>query len=243
MADTTGYNGALTANGTPIPQKYHDNGDGTWSLEGAAAGGEGDASAANQEALNALIGEVQATPTANTLLRRLKDLLTGIVLAAGSNFIGTVGGTTVPIEPTIAVSTTPAYSIGDCVGGKITLSSALRAAGKGAILQSLFLRDTSNQRAGLELLIFNADPSASTLTDNAAVAIHANDVGKVIRRISIAASDYITIDSKAWADLSPGGRALHAASGVDLYAALVTTGTPTYALTTAIGLRLGVMQD
>lgn len=37
------------------------------------------------------IGEVQTTPTANTLLRRLKDLLTGIVLSAGSALIGKVG--------------------------------------------------------------------------------------------------------------------------------------------------------
>lgn len=36
------------------------------------------------------IGEVQATPTAYTLLRRLKDLLTGIILAAGSAVIGKV---------------------------------------------------------------------------------------------------------------------------------------------------------
>lgn len=36
------------------------------------------------------IGEVQTTPTANTVLGRLKDLITGIVLAAGSNVIGFV---------------------------------------------------------------------------------------------------------------------------------------------------------
>lgn len=36
-------------------------------------------------------GEVQASPTSNTLLARLKDLLTGIVLAAGANLIGDVG--------------------------------------------------------------------------------------------------------------------------------------------------------
>jgi len=39
----------------------------------------------------ALIGEAQATPTANTVLGRLKALLTGIVLAAGTNLIGKVG--------------------------------------------------------------------------------------------------------------------------------------------------------
>jgi|GEM_PF-3479447 len=36
------------------------------------------------------VGEVSATPTANTILARLKDLLTGIVLAAGTNVIGAV---------------------------------------------------------------------------------------------------------------------------------------------------------
>lgn len=41
--------------------------------------------------IGTLIGEVQATPTANTLLARVKNLLTGIVLAAGSNVIGKVG--------------------------------------------------------------------------------------------------------------------------------------------------------
>lgn len=39
---------------------------------------------------NEVIGEVQASPTANTVLARLKDLLTGIILAAGSNLIGIV---------------------------------------------------------------------------------------------------------------------------------------------------------
>ena len=42
-------------------------------------------------ALETLIGEVQATPTSNSLLARLKDLLTGIVLATGANKIGKIG--------------------------------------------------------------------------------------------------------------------------------------------------------
>ncbi len=40
--------------------------------------------------LNA-IGEVTASPTANTVLARLKAILTGIVLAAGTAIIGKVG--------------------------------------------------------------------------------------------------------------------------------------------------------
>jgi hypothetical protein len=168
----------------------------------------------------------------------------GGAIGAGESHIGSVGGHTTQIAPTVTVSTSPAYSAGDCVGGKLTLSSIMRTGGPGtALLQSLFLMDTSNQKAALELLIFNANPSASTFTDNSAISLHANDIGKIIRRISIAASDYVTIDSKAFVDLSPGARVLKAASGVDLYAALVAVGTPTYAATTALTLRLGVLQD
>lgn len=46
---------------------------------------------ANDDPLVTRVGEVQASPTANTVLDRLKALLTGIVLAAGSNIIGKVG--------------------------------------------------------------------------------------------------------------------------------------------------------
>jgi hypothetical protein len=110
MADTVLYvRDPKTADLVPI--KLIDNGDGTYSLAnpaGSAVMGKvrlvtalGDevtndiadavktllVSAAGVDA----IGEVQATPTAYTLLRRLKDLLTGTILAAGSAIIGRVG--------------------------------------------------------------------------------------------------------------------------------------------------------
>lgn len=49
------------------------------------------ATSAKQDTILSRIGEVQATPTSNTLLDRVKALLTGIVLAAGGNIIGKVG--------------------------------------------------------------------------------------------------------------------------------------------------------
>lgn len=45
------------------------------------------------------IGEVQASPTANTVLARLKDLLSLIVLAAGDNNIGNVDVASLPATP------------------------------------------------------------------------------------------------------------------------------------------------
>ena len=158
---------------------------------------------------------------------------------------GNLGGYTATAAPTITVSTSPAYSAGDLVGGKLTLASILRTSGGTGLLQSLLLRDTSNQKAALELIIFDSDPSSTTFTDNAALSINAADVSKIIRRISIAASDYVTIGSIAVADVGPVSKVLKAASGVDLYACLVaaTGSTPTYASTSALSLTIGVLQD
>jgi len=51
----------------------------------------GVSTSAKQDTLAGLIGEVQASPTSNTLLDRVKALLTGIVLSAGTSIIGKVG--------------------------------------------------------------------------------------------------------------------------------------------------------
>lgn len=80
-------------------------------------------------ATSAQIGEVQASPTANTVLDRLKALLTGIVLAAGSAVIGKVGIDQTTPGTTNAVDTElpAAAALGDSVANPTTptIGSAL----------------------------------------------------------------------------------------------------------------------
>jgi len=52
-------------------------------------------------------GEVKASPTSNTLLDRVKALLTGIVLAAGTAVIGKVGHDKTGIADGVVTVTTP----------------------------------------------------------------------------------------------------------------------------------------
>lgn len=152
-----------------------------------------------------------------------------------------VGGFTnvVQITPTISTS---AYTAGDAVGGKQTIANAVRTPGT-AILDSISITDISNQKAALEILIFNADPSATTITDNAALAINSADITKIIARISIASGDYVAIGTLAVATVKGLGIALKAASGTTLYAAVMTTGTPTYAGTSDLTFSHGFLQD
>lgn len=154
-----------------------------------------------------------------------------------------VGGYTKNIKDTTAVSTSPAYTAGDAVGGKRTLTDALRTSNGSAILESITLLDRANQKAAMELIIFDSDPSAATITDNSAFVYSTDDL-KVLARITIAATDYVTLNSKAIAQLRGLGVTLKGANNnTNLYAALVTTGTPTYAATTDVQITFGFLQD
>lgn len=149
---------------------------------------------------------------------------------------GTFG---IVVTPTITVSASSAYQSGDNVGGKITLTNAARVSGGLSKLVSLNITDNANQKAACTLLIFNANPAAATLTDNSALAL-STDGPKVIASVAIASASFVTIDSKGFFTLNNIGYLLQPASGTTLYAALVTTGTPTYAATTDLKIDFGI---
>lgn len=146
------------------------------------------------------------------------------------------------ITPTITVSTSPAYTAGDSIGGKITLASALARSAGVAELRSIVILDRANQKPAGDILIFEADPTLATLTDNSAVALSTNDLN-IIARIPVAASDYVTINSKAIANLSGLSRFVKSTTGTSLYAAFVVTTTPTFAATTDVQIRFGFRQS
>lgn len=154
---------------------------------------------------------------------------------------GNVGGFTTVIKDTTAVSTSPAYTTGDAVGGKRTIANAVRAQGTG-ILQSITVLDRANQKGGLTIFIFDADPTNATITDNSAFVFSVDDL-KVIAQISIAAGDYVTTNGKAVAQVSGLAIPVKAASGTSLYAAVVTTDAPTFVATTDLQIEYGILQD
>lgn len=140
------------------------------------------------------------------------------------------------VTPTID---TVAYGAGDAVGGKQTLAAGL-ADGLPVELDSIVVQDVSNQKAALTLLFFDADPAAATITNNAAFAF-STDLAKCIGRINVAAADYETVDSKAVATVRNLGMILKP-TATSLYVAVVTTGTPTYAVG-ALTFKYGFKQS
>lgn len=171
----------------------------------------------------------------------------GVGLPAGENHIGAVGGGTALITPTVTVTSGSAYASGNILGGKLTLTNAMRVSGGSGVWQGLFLQDAANQKPALDILLFDSDPSNGTYTDKTAFTYNASDRPKCIRKFSVAASDWTTIQggsAVAVADLAPGGKPVVASGSRNLYALLVLNGsTPTFAAATDLVVRFGFLQD
>lgn len=152
---------------------------------------------------------------------------------------------TVPPDDVISVTPTidtNIYAAGDAVGGKQTLTGACRISGGIATLESLVVVDKGNQKANLTILFFDSDPSAATITNNAAF-VYSTDISKLIGRINIATADYETIDSEAIGVVRNIGLKLKASGSAILYAAVVlTSGTPTYTATSDLIFKYGFDQ-
>lgn len=152
------------------------------------------------------------------------------VMGAGESVIGKVAGSALVVTPTITVDTA-VYAAGDSIGGKIVLPNAVRVSGGTSLLYHIHIFDRSNQKPTGNILLFNADPAAATITDNAAF-VYSTDDFKQVARIPVAAGDYVTINSKASADLANLGRQVKAVTGTSLWAVFVTDGAPDFVAAT-----------
>ncbi len=117
-----------------------------------------------------VIGLVTASPAANTLLGRLKDLLTGIVLAGSSGGLSNRVFSAPFITLTRQANTT-AYSAGDSISdnataGSVTaLSATISDTNDDPIfISEILISSTDTGLAGKKLraYLFNSDPTASS---------------------------------------------------------------------------------
>jgi hypothetical protein len=211
----------------PVPILVIDNLDGTYSLGTSSAGGSADPAT-----IAGPLGRAADAASVSVALSTEDAALFSPLLAVGSSLT---------VTPAITVDTA-VYAAGDTVGGIITILNAFRASGKEAILQSIHILDRSNQKPTGNLLFFNASPAAATTTDNAAFVYSTDDL-KEVARVPIAATDYVTINSKAVANLSNLGRQVYATAGTSLFVVFVTDGAPDFVATTDLQISYSFLRD
>ena len=162
-----------------------------------------------------------------------------------------IGGFAVDIsQDAVLITATPAtlsltgYADGDCIGTKLTFTNAARAAGGSGIVNSAMLYDLNNQGVGIELALFDTDPSGTTFTDNAALDIVDADMPKLMGFIAV---DTFSAFSDTQLGIPTPGDTISlpfkcASTTRDIYGVMVGTAAATYTATADLGVRLGIVQ-
>lgn len=145
----------------------------------------------------------------------------------------------VSVTPTVDTS---AYATGDLIGGKLTFT------GLGGYDQNLVLSatvyDAAAQAVDLDLVIFSSDPSLTTFTDQAAFDIADADLAKVAQVFNFGAiSRFAFADNSVHQLLNQTAPLKVTASGANsrtFYASLISRGTPTFAASTDVTVKICV---
>ncbi len=154
----------------------------------------------------------------------------------------------VRLTATPTVSTTPAYTSGDQVGGVQTFTSAALATGRAGQIVGATLIDKGKQKAALELWVFVVSP---TLAGSDNVAFDLTDANLVTAIpaaiISFPAAKYADTASSSvcFGEALAGGPIVApfvTSATANLFGVLVTRGTPTYVSTTDLVVDLVINQ-
>ena len=117
------------------------------------------------------------------------------------------------------------YSAGDLVGAKLTFTGYGGRAYDCPILSAFTVQDLAAQNADLRILLFDADPAATTFTDDAELDVDDADLPKLVAWFQVAAADYTSFKDSSVATVKNLAIPLRVST---MYIAIVTEGTPTY---------------
>lgn len=135
------------------------------------------------------------------------------------------------------------YAAGDTLGDQspIEITAARSVDGTGT-LQSVTVQDLESQNSELVILIFDADPSATTFTDANALDVDPADLPKLIAFIKVEAADYVDFDNNSVAHIGELNKPFKCVGTDKLYVAVMSSGTPTY-VADCLSVSLGISQN
>jgi hypothetical protein len=153
--------------------------------------------------------------------------------------VQTNGHVSIALVPTI---TTVIYATGNLMGGKLVAAGMMNAARLGGRIRTISIADKANQKAAIDVVCWGADPSGTTFTDHAALAVAAADLLKLVGHVSILAADYISFSANALATKNNINWSLKSTT-TSLWFAMIARGTPTYASVSDLQLTVDFSQD
>lgn len=145
----------------------------------------------------------------------------------------------VRLAVTPTVSTSPAYTAKDSVGGVMTFSNAARASGYPLELQAVQVADKSQQMPAMDLVLFDRNPGSGTFTDNAAADPTDTEIAQIVGVIPV--GGYADMNDNSISDTACSRRMV--LNGTDLFGVLIARATPTFVGTSDITVTLTIAQD
>ena len=176
-------------------------------------------------------------------------------LPAGSNIIGKtssdnstygttnsvyVGGTS-QVQVTPTVTSASAYTAGNVVGGLLTFANVVNSTVLSGVLESISIAVKSTQTASFKLYVFKGTPS-TTFTDKTAPAIVTADAVNLLDVYSFTTPDN-GLGSNVTLYYSDAINRSLVLTNTNLYAVLVTLGTPTFTTTTDVVVTASILRD
>ena len=146
------------------------------------------------------------------------------------------------IEQTLVVQTSPDYSAGDLVGGLLHIGGiAGEVPGSGVplgggLIQSVVITDLAILSIDKDIVFFDANPAATTFTENGALDIDDADLPKVIGTASL--TSWVLFGDNAVSQVLNLGIPF---ADTPLLAAIIERGTANYVSTADLKLRVGIL--
>jgi hypothetical protein len=161
----------------------------------------------------------------------------GITFVSGHLTFPTIG---------LAVTTSQAYSSGDCVGGVISFADAFRSTNlMSGILQTMIIVDKGTTScSGMDFYFLDTATTGTAPTNDSALALADADLLKVCGRVQFTSGDY-----RVWSDNSIAvkdnlGIPVRATTGTTLLAVAMMTSTGfVYTSTGDVTVKLSILAD
>lgn len=168
-----------------------------------------------------------------------------VVISDGGGSITVDGSLSASPATLVRLSATPtistsAYLTGEALGSVMTFSSAAAVSGGAISVVAVQIADKDQERAAIDLVLFDRNPASGTFTDNGTFDPTDTELAQIIGVIPITGADYSNFSDNAVAhvDCAVHGKL----NGTDLFGAMITRSTPTYTATSDIVVTLSIRQ-
>lgn len=134
------------------------------------------------------------------------------------------------------------YASGDLIGDKMTFTfpDKWKDHPTGSVF-GVDILDKDKQGVNVTLILFSTNPTNSTFTNNAALAIHATDLPYATVKIPITSHVSFSANGISYSDNIK--KLLQGTPDGLVYGVIQSNGTPTYTTTTSLTVRLFVEAD